>query len=155
MKKKLLTIVASSCLFTSFASNLTVIYNSGQKEQMELEKVQRIDLTNKDGFSIVGKDGSTMNTSSYTQASKIVFGDQSNVADKSAASFKVYPNPTQDALFVTGAEQGCVVRVFDMRGTLLFDKQSSGETLEIPVANYNDGTYVLKVGNQVLKFIKD
>ena len=42
-----------------------------------------------------------------------------------------------------------------MQGKSVYNAKASGESVEIPVTNLSNGTYLLKVGNKVVKFIKD
>lgn len=156
MRKTLVTIaVALSCL-TMTANNLKVIYLTSEEAAFELSKVQYIDFRDKENFKIVGKDGNVLNTSAYNKTRVIDFkGTPTDVSAATSADVKVYPNPTQELLFVSGAENGNYIQVLDMQGRCVYNAQTSDETVEIPVANFNNGTYLLKVGNKILKFIKD
>jgi myo-inositol-hexaphosphate 3-phosphohydrolase len=62
----------------------------------------------------------------------------------------VYPNPTQDILMIQGIEEQAL-RVFDLQGRLL--KTENGTQMN--VSNLAEGTYLLQVGTQVVRFIKN
>ncbi|MGN1239249.1 MAG: T9SS type A sorting domain-containing protein, partial [Paludibacteraceae bacterium] len=72
-----------------------------------------------------------------------------SVVEESAKGITIYPNPAQDRLVVQGAE-GQTLRVYDLQGRLL--KQT--ESTEVQVEDLANGTYLLQVGTQVVRFIK-
>ena len=71
------------------------------------------------------------------------------VEGATASGIILYPNPTQDRLVVQGAE-GQTLRVYDLQGRLL--KQAEGT--EVQVEDLANGTYLLQIGTQVVRFIK-
>ncbi len=85
------------------------------------------------------------------------------VSEISNLSFKMYPNPTTDRVFIemddiTGSE--IQVSIFDIAGKLKYQEiKPMNNKIEIDVQNLNNGIYlfVLKANNnkqQVVKFIK-
>ena len=155
MNKTLMTLVASLSYLTMTATNLEVINLSSEEASFELSKIQYIDFRGTEGFKIVGKDGSTLNETTYDQTRRIDFkGTLSKASSPTADNIQVYPNSNQDLLIVSGTESGCNIQVFDLHGKNVYSVQASGGDVEIPVANLIDGTYLLKAGNKVVKFIK-
>ena len=61
----------------------------------------------------------------------------------------IYPNPAQEILLVKGVESQ-MLRVFDLQGRLL--KTENG--VQVTVSDLASGTYLLQVGTQVVRFIK-
>ena len=64
-----------------------------------------------------------------------------------------YPNPANDCIFIDGLEAGCVISIFDARGTLVKTLEFNGNT-SIPVGDLAQGLYLLRVGTQSFKFLK-
>lgn len=156
MEKTLMTLVAALSCTAISATNLKVVNLSQEEASFELSKVQFIDFRGTDDLKIVGKDGSTLNTTAYDQIRRIDFkGSLSNTPTSVADNIKVYPNPTQDLLVISGTEKECNIQVIDMQGKSVYNAKASGKSVEIPVTNLSNGTYLLKVGNKVVKFIKD
>ena len=85
----------------------------------------------------------------------IVFSDQTTGAPsiRSYETIVVYPNPTDDKIFIKGAANEQFIRVFDLNGSLLISEKTSSLT-EIDVENLSKGEYLLQIGTEVVKFIK-
>ena len=84
---------------------------------------------------------------------KITFAETAGSAVEnveSSNSVVAYPNPTQDILMIQGIEEQSL-RVFDLQGRLL--KTENGT--QVNVSNLAEGTYLLQVGTQVVRFIKN
>jgi hypothetical protein len=79
-----------------------------------------------------------------------------NVDDLDTGSFvAVYPNPTQDVLFVEGLKSNDTVRVYDLNGTLISISESNKDgVVMLSVSNLPEGVYLLQVGVEIVKFIK-
>ena len=74
---------------------------------------------------------------------------EENIEDVESDAIVVYPNPTQDVLYVKGAEN-TILRVYDMQGQLL----QTAEGDRLTVSSLSTGTYLLQIGTQVVRFIK-
>lgn len=61
----------------------------------------------------------------------------------------VYPNPTQDVLYIKGMDAQ-TIRVYDLKGNMLLTEHGT----QIHVADIANGTYLLQIGTQVVRFIK-
>lgn len=87
---------------------------------------------------------------------KIVFGEYvpSSVNDIEV-SVAVYPNPTHDAMVIKGLSAGQTVRVYDLQGRLLSATQTQAESTLIDVSALQNGTYLLQIGAEMVKFIKE
>ena len=64
-------------------------------------------------------------------------------------SIVIYPNPTLDMLYISGTTPQ-TLRVYDLQGRLLINETS----MQINVSTLNMGTYLLQIGTQVVRFIK-
>ncbi len=63
----------------------------------------------------------------------------------------VYPNPTHEMLCVQGVPDDITLRVYSTTGQLLTTAQGT----QINVSHLPQGTYLLQLGTQVMRFIKE
>ena len=82
---------------------------------------------------------------------KITFSASSSTSVENVESqtIVVYPNPTQDILYIKGIESQ-PLRVYDLQGRVL----QVGNGNQMTVSNLSSGTYLLQIGIQVVRFIK-
>lgn len=74
------------------------------------------------------------------------------------SSFKVYPNPAHNQLFVSGVSEDDIIRIFNINGQeLVLDRKSSLETgVELIYLDHLlSGTYLVYFNGDVHKFIKE
>ena len=57
-------------------------------------------------------------------------------------------------LNIAGLAAGTQVAVYDVSGKKLAQAQTEGESTLVNVDNLNSGVYILKAGNQIVKFVK-
>lgn len=67
------------------------------------------------------------------------------VNDLAESSFKVYPNPANDLLFVETENPSEVLRVFNVSGQLLIEQNDAGSLRSISTANLVNGIYLLEI----------
>ncbi len=67
----------------------------------------------------------------------------------------VYPNPANDFITLKNIPEGrCLVSIYSITGSKITSLYVSGDDQQINVSNFSKGLYLLKVNNQVSKFIK-
>jgi hypothetical protein len=79
------------------------------------------------------------------------------------ASLRIYPNPVTDELRIINYEwkSGDIVEIFDLSGRRAYLKQINSSffifhsSFSIDVSHLTNGVYILKIGNQVAKFVKN
>ncbi len=67
--------------------------------------------------------------------------------------FAIYPNPTSDELHIRGIQTTTNVSLFDLQGRMVANTTLT-EDGTLQIANLTAGTYVLQVGNETVKIIK-
>lgn len=108
-----------------------------------------------DDLQLLSHDGSVLAQEPALNIRKITFAESSgtdtptSMENIQSTSVVIYPNPSQDMLIVSGIEAQAL-RVFDMQGCLL--KVENGT--QVHVSDLAEGTYLLQVGTQVVRFIK-
>ena len=104
---------------------------------------------------LIDKEGNLLASEPVLNIRKIVFLDRNDATEKLPHLSKtdniivVYPSPTKDILHIEGAED-YTIRIYNTQGLLL--KKATGK--QINVSNLHTGTYLLQIGTQVVRFIK-
>ena len=86
---------------------------------------------------------------------EVLFGSMdpdvpTNITGTDAPMVYIFPNPVVATLYVSGVGDNTQLQVFDLSGKLI--KSDTGSS--ISVAHLNQGTYLLRIENKVVKFIK-
>ncbi len=97
------------------------------------------------------KDGNILASEELDNIPKIIFGEGvvTSVENCQKQHISIYPNPAHETLIINGIESQ-PLRVFDMQGNMVLNKVGT----EINVTSLPNGTYLLQVGAQVVRFIK-
>jgi hypothetical protein len=72
--------------------------------------------------------------------------------DENEASATLYPNPAADFVTISGENLG-TVRVYNTLCQKVDEFEANGSELRINTACYENGVYVVKVGEQTMKFV--
>lgn len=149
--KKIFLFFAFVCSLQVMALNLVVEHRSGA------ELLQDIALIGKwvyvgDDLQLLDKAGNVLATEPLANIKKITFsvsGSMTSIEDVQPSNIVVYPNPTQDVLMIQGIEAQAL-RVYDLQGRMLLQQEGT----QIGVSQLSEGTYLLQIGTQVVRFIK-
>ena len=150
MKQKIVLLAfAILCGMNVLATNLVIERYAGA------EMVQDIAVIGKWVFvdtnlQLLDKEGNVLATEPLDNVRKIVFSDEPTAVDHvEKGSIIVYPNPTQDVLYIQGIDAQ-ILRIFNMQGNML----QTTEGTQVSVSHLPTGTYLLQIGTQVVRFIK-
>ena len=150
MKQKIVLLaIAILCGMNVLATNLVIERYAGA------EMVQDIAVIGKWVFvdtnlQLLDKEGNVLATEPLDNVRKIVFSDEPTAVDNvEKGSIIVYPNPTQDVLYIQGIDAQ-ILRIFNMQGNML----QTTEGTQVSVSHLPTGTYLLQIGTQVVRFIK-
>ncbi|MCK9157087.1 MAG: T9SS type A sorting domain-containing protein, partial [Paludibacteraceae bacterium] len=81
----------------------------------------------------------------------VLFSDEPNkVEDVNSKSILVYPNPVESIIYIDGLNSDADIQILDLKGKTLLQQKAQ----HINVTNLLKGTYLLKINNQSIKFIK-
>lgn len=153
MKLKLLfamlILFVSSIIYATEVSNLVAVSADGSETTYLLVDVQRIEVqadNEKGKMTILQKNGTKVG--SYQ---KILFAEpQTGIEELGISSVFIYPNPVTNTLFIQGVEDESILEVYNLTGkSVLKDKGT-----ELDVTSLTQGTYILRINNQYVKFIK-
>ena len=76
------------------------------------------------------------------------------IKPKATTPVLVFPNPVKNILTVSGTDKVVKINLFDLNGMLLKSTMSQGNKTNIDVSSLQQGTYLLHIDGQVVKFIK-
>lgn len=150
MKHVFILICVICCSLQTMATNLVLVQSSGAEEMQDIATIGKLVFV-EDSIRLLNKEGIILATEPIANVKKIYFAPPTNtdVNDTLVNTILVYPNPTQDVLMIQGAESQ-TLRVYNLQGSLLLTQWGN----QISVGNLPDGTYLLQIGTQVVRFIK-
>ena len=153
MKLKLLftmlALFVSSMLYANEVNNLVAISADGDKTAYALASVHRINViadASSASMTIVDNDGNQ-----FAGYVKILFAESStDVEELDITSVYIYPNPVVNTLNIQGVDENTALEVYNLTGkSVLKDKGT-----ELDVTSLVQGSYILRINNQYVKFIK-
>lgn len=82
--------------------------------------------------------------------------DVLNIDNYNLDKIKVYPNPTNSKITVTGASNQTIeYSIFNVFGQLVLSGSGTSDTLQIDLSELDSQVYFLKINNKVIKIIKN
>lgn len=148
--KKILILIVWICSLQIMATNVVVECRMGTDLLQDIATIGKWIYLD-DNMQLVDKEGNILAEESLENIKKITFttSTSSAVEEVPTHSIVIYPNPTQDVLMIRGIEAQ-VLRVYDLQGRVV--KKTIGT--EVTVGDLAEGTYLLQVGTQVMRLIK-
>ena len=152
------TVFAVNALFAELA--MRIEYINSEEYQATISSIARweIDGTN-EKFRLVALDGTILaERNLYDDIRRIVIFDDNegntvNTEDN-LLSISVFPNPTQEMLYVDGINVGETIRIFSLDGQMLLSSTAGNGTISLSVESLSNGVYLLQIGTEIVKFIK-
>lgn len=136
-------------------AGLSVRNLTGSDKQFAVALIGQIKFADKVMY-LYDKSQAELGHTAVADIDKIVFGEYAPSAVEDIESrVAVYPNPTHDALVVKGIATGQTVRVYDLQGRMLSATQTQAESTQINVSALQKGTYLLQIGAEIVKFMKE
>lgn len=142
------------CSIQMMCINLVFDKTDGTEQSHNVSLIGKWLFVDRD-LLLIDKAGNLLASEPVLNIRKIVFLDRNDATEKLPHLSKtdniivVYPSPTKDILHVEGAEDH-TIRIYNTQGLLL--KKATGK--QINVSNLHTGTYLLQIGTQVVRFIK-
>ena len=148
LMKKLLLFFALICSLQMMVANLVVEHRSGADLLQDISLIGKWVFVGED-LQLLDKQGNTLATEPLANIKKITFSVSTATENVQTNAILVYPNPTQDVLMIQGIDAQ-TLRVYDMQGRLLMQENGT----QLGVGHLAEGTYLLQIGTQVVRFIK-
>ena len=144
------------CSLQCIATNLVVETRTGSGLSNDIALIGKWMFVGQN-LALLDKSGGILSLEPLSNIRKIVFSpSEPDVPTNDAAVgteslYVVFPNPTQYVLHVQGATDETPLRIYTMEGKLV----TSAEGQAIEVNSLANGTYLLQIGTQVARFIKE
>lgn len=151
MNNRFILLVMLCCSMQLMATNLVLQKWDGAQQLQDIAVIGKWIFV-EDDLQLLGHDGTILAQEPIKNIRKITLissEDLSATENITTPNIVIYPNPVQEILLVKGVESQ-VLRVFDLQGRLL--KTENG--VQVTVSDLASGTYLLQVGTQVVRFIK-
>ena len=157
MKKRLLFVLPLLLLAVMATAEtiLTVQPITGADHQYALQSIGKICFA--DGaMCLIDKKGTELGRTPLAEISKIVFeeGELVGTEDLKVGNIHIWPNPTQESIIVSGMQQNQIIRVYNLNGQMLNATPVQDSQTTVNVSSLQSGVYLLQVGAEVVKFIK-
>jgi hypothetical protein len=149
--KKLFLFLAFVCSMQMMALNIVVENRSGAEVVKDVAVIGKW-VYEGDNLVLLDKEGNLLATEALSNIKRITFsvsGPTTDIENSNSNTILVYPNPTKGLLMIQGIEAQAL-RVYDLQGRLLIQEEGT----QVNVNNLTNGTYLLQVGTQVVRFIK-
>ena len=133
------------------ATSLVLLQTDGVQQVQDIAKIGKWVFV-EENLQLLDKVGKLLATASISELKNITFSisnPETATENVQMNSIVIYPNPTQDMLYISGTTPQ-TLRVYDLQGRLLINETS----MQINVSTLNMGTYLLQIGTQVVRFIK-
>lgn len=145
-----LLLLFASLLYANEVSNIVAVSADGDNTTYALAEVNRINViadANSASMTIVDKDGNQ-----YAGYVKILFAEApTDIEELGFTQVYVFPNPVVNTLNIQGVYENTPLEVYNLTGkSVLKDKGT-----ELDVTSLSQGTYILRINNQYVKFIKN
>ena len=152
------TVFAVNALFADFS--MRIEYLNGEEHRATINSIARweIDGTN-EKFRLIALDGTLLSERNlYDDICRIAIFDDNggntvNTGDN-LLSIKIFPNPTQKILYIDGINAGETIRIFSLDGQMLLASTACNGTVSLSVESLSNGVYLLQIGTEIVKFIK-
>ena len=153
MKLKTITTILfllfASMLFANEVSKVVAVSADGDKTIYALADIKRIDVNATEtsaSMTVLLNDGT--NEGTY---SKLLFANEfTSIDEVGEVSVYVFPNPVSITLNIQGVDQAASLSVYSLGGQCVLQDKGT----EIDVTSLLQGTYILRINNQYVKFIK-
>ncbi len=155
MNKRFILFVCLLCSFPLMADRLTV-----QHRYFGTDRTEDIAAIGKwvfvdDRVQLLDHNGYLLGEEYMENIIKITFSNTPPVPtstdEAQPGTVIVYPNPTHEMLCVQGVPDDITLRVYSTTGQLL----ATAHGTQIDVSQLPQGTYLLQLGTQVIRFIKE
>jgi hypothetical protein len=153
MKLKLLFSVLAlslaSFLYATERESMVAVSADGDKTTYALADVSRINViadANSASMTVVDKDGNE-----FAGYVKILFAEkETSIEELGFTQVYVFPNPVVNTLTIQGVDENTPLEVYNLTGASVLQDKGT----ELDVTSLSQGTYILRINNQYVKFIK-
>lgn len=155
MKRRFILFVCLLCCLPLLAEHIVVQPRTGAEMAEDVATIGKWVFVG-NTMLLLDYDGEMLGYESLNNIIKITFEERGPVIPTSTDGAQpnaviVYPNPTHEILCVQGVPDDATLRIYSAAGQLVATAQGT----QINVGYLPNGTYLLQIGTQVLRFIKE
>jgi len=99
--------------------------------------------------------GNNMQTAMTSPVYTMACDVQVEEAPAKKTEVQLYPNPTKNNVNLVGLEKGTSVEVYDLTGRILFKDKAQSDRMEISVAKWNAGVYLVRAAGKTMRLVKE
>jgi hypothetical protein len=88
----------------------------------------------------------------YTMACGVGIGE--TIAE-GKNEIELYPNPARTQITIKGLERGMLLEVLDLTGRMVHTEKVTTEQMQLNVAKWQTGLYLVRVGGTTLRLVKE
>ena len=99
--------------------------------------------------------GNNMQTAMTSPVYTMACGVQVEETPTKKTELQLYPNPTKNNVNLVGLEKGTSVEVYDLTGRILFKDKAQSDRMEISVAKWNAGVYLVRAAGKTMRLVKE
>ena len=159
MNRKIFLLAGLLTLFGSLYAEtvLSVVPLYGNEQNYAVSLIGKITFQDKTMY-LSDKSNQVLGWTNVDDIRKITFSANTQTTLSEVTNGNgvvIFPNPTQDRLIIMGMQDEQSARIFSLHGALILIGQMNSFVNEIDVSNLPKGTYLLQVGAEILKFIKE
>lgn len=145
--------------WTTQATNLKIEPLLGAEQQYAVAQIGKITFADEVMY-LFDQSGEQLGSTPLSQIGKILFDEDgqenpTSLEDAKLETIQVFPNPTQEWLVIRGLDGLQTIRIYSVQGQLMQSTVTNNGQAYIPVGSLQNGTYLVQVGAQVVKFIKE
>lgn len=127
----------------------------GDESKVAQSLLSRVEFLD-DEIKVVASDGTVYATYYKYDYRRIVFlndGPTQVEEPGQASSIRVYPNPTHDAIRISGLQEDSKIALYNMQGDVVRRQRASGD-VSLGVGALSNGVYILSINGETIKVIK-
>ena len=159
MKRKLLLLGLLIPLFAYSETDLVLVPMSGQDLNYAVSLIGQIRFV-ENSVCLYDKQDAELGCTPINEINKIVFAEKPNTTTSindtnSGTSLQIIFDPSQESLVVRGLQGKQTLRIYNLNGQLIQSITAIGSDAYLHVGGLQNGAYLLQIGAQIVKFLKD
>lgn len=149
--KKVLSAFLLFCALSIQATDLRIVPQTGEEQTYDISRIGRL-VFRDTRLQLLDHSGNLIAEEETGRIRKIVFaqGNETAVEEVAADAVTVYPNPAAGMLYIRGIAEDTPVGIYTTDGKKVYSSTGS----QCSVHGLPAGTYLLQIGTQVIRFIK-
>ncbi|MFM2196387.1 MAG: Secretion system C-terminal sorting domain, partial [Bacteroidota bacterium] len=99
--------------------------------------------------------GNNMQTAMTSPVYTMACGVDVNETEEGKNEIQLYPNPARTQITIKGLEKGMALEVLDLTGRVIHTEKVTTEQMQLNIAKWQTGVYLVRVGGTTLRLVKE